>query len=150
MTIELGLDTLCDLIGQLSVAGLIIKDLDHIPVAWNDGKPVLYPEPVGFVTNFLCVPASFGIGPGSQWDVDYDLTFTLLYAKAGTGADFKNYGRSLSLGLTFIAAIMSLETIAGVVDLQPKGLQTPGPVFDPSGQPFFGMRVVLHGSELIN
>lgn len=146
----LALSTITNSIAALSVSGLTIKDIDEIPEAWTLSGHVLYPEPVDLVTNFVAENASFGVGAGSSWNVEYDLTYTLLYEKLGSGNGLQFFSPAVLMGFAVMDAIMAASPLAGAVTVKPTSMSTPGPVSDPSGNMFYGMRITLHVLEFVN
>ena len=92
----LSITTVTNSIAALSVTGVTIKDIDEIPASVDAYDcPILYPEPVDFVTNLTVTAASFQ----GKYDVEYDLTYTFLYAQIGEGGIVRSLQRVRSKGL---------------------------------------------------
>lgn len=142
--------TVTDSISKLTVTGVTLKDIDEIPTV-VDGRmcPIIYPEPVDFVTNFDAQKATLGEGAGSQWDVNYDLKYTLCFSAIGSGRGMELFSGTISTAFAFMDAIMVCNPQAGAVLIRPGGIGTPGPVSDPSGNQFFGVSLTVHVLEFV-
>lgn len=147
----LAIATLCNSIAGISVTGLTVKDIDEIKEEFLPRDcPVLYPEPVDFVTNLTADRAAFGVGSGSRWNVEYDLKYTLLYAPIGSGRGMEMISPTVTLAFAIVDAILALSTLSGAVLVTFGGLSMPGPMGDPAGTGFFGVQITLHVLDLVN
>lgn len=146
----LAFDTVTNSIAALSVSGLTIKDVDEIPTNWDGRNPVIYPDPVDFITDMTAVMAAFGTGSVSRWDVSYTLTYVLLYARIGSGRGMEKFAPAVQLAMDFVDAILINTVLTGAVTVKFEGMSTPGPVTDPAGNSFFGVRVRLRVMEFVN
>jgi len=141
----IALVTIADSISGLSVSGVTIKDINQVPneVLERD-VPMIIPRPDGFVTNFKPERVTLGSGAGAKWNVTYDLTYRLLYAKVGTGRGlFDLYSGLCATAMLFVDAIMDNDALTGTVDIQLSNISDFGPVVDPSGQTFHGCDFVF-------
>ena len=145
----LQLSTITDSISGLTVSGLTIKDIDQIPEAVERNYPVIFPEPINFLSELVATPASFSIGTGSQWNVEYNLTYSLLYAPLGSGRGMEKYASTVALAIQFIDAILAVTTLNGSIEVTPFNISA-GPYSDPAGNMFFGAQIILHVLEFVN
>jgi hypothetical protein len=147
----LALTTITNAIAGLTIAGVTIKDMDEIPNAVTDGMcPILYPEPVNFVTE-MEITRMAQIVSATPWNVEYNLTYILLYAPAGSGRGLDLISPTLAKAFVIIDAIMAqVAGISGAVTMYFNGMSQPGPVSDPSGTQFFGCQFTVRVLEMIN
>jgi hypothetical protein len=142
--------TLCDSISKLSVDGVTIMDIDAIPTA-DLRKPVLFPEPVGFVSNFSMVRNSQGGGSVALMTVEYDLNYTFCYSPVGSlRTGLGTYGPMVDKAFEILDAIIAIDEITGAVDLTPGEIPIFGVVADPSGNQYNGCKLTVHVMEFVN
>jgi len=146
----LALTTITDSIAGLTVTGLLIKDIDEVPNIWDGRAPVIFPEPMDFLTNFEAVPATNGTGTTRAWDVTYTMRYTLLYCNGTDGRGLENMKSAIDLALDFMDAVIGLTTISGCVTIKPGTISTPGMVPDPSGKLFYGCHITVNILEFVN
>ena len=141
----LSITTVTNSIAALSVTGVTIKDIDEIPTSVDAYDcPILYPEPVDFVTNLTVTAASFQ----GKYDVEYDLTYTFLYAQIGEGGGlFDHYSGFVAKVCLILDRILLSLNITGSVTLEWNGAVNFGPVYDPVMNVFHGCNIVLHVLE---
>ena len=128
--------------------GVTIRNIDEIPPDCTRLMPILIPEPLNFVTNFVSTRDSFGTPTAAQKTLEYDLNYTFMFVQVGsgrTGLDF--YDDMISRVEMIIDAILDNDTITGAVDLSPQGTTDFGPVPDPAGNQYLGCRLVFHVIE---
>ena len=147
----LAIATVTNSIAALTVSGLTIKDIDEIPASVVDANcPVIYPEPLNLMTNLVDEPAHFGEGANSDWNVEYDLTYTLCYCPVGDGREMENFAPAIDKANGFIYAIMKANPLTGAVLVRATGISEVGPVPDPSGNLFIGCRITVHVLEFVS
>jgi hypothetical protein len=146
----LALTTITSSIASLSVSGLTILALTAIPEAVERDVPVMYPEPVDFVTDFVAELAAFNRGSTPRWNVTYNLNYTLLYAKVGSGRGMELFSPTMALAFLAVDAILAITTLSGAVTLNFNGMSTPGPLTDPAGNSFFGVQMKFQVTEFVN
>lgn len=136
----LALTTITNSIAALSVSGVTIKDVDEIPNEVLDREcPMVIPKPDGFVSNFKPERVTLGSGSGAKWNVNYNLTYRLLYAKVGTGRGlFDLYSGFAVKAMLFVDAVMDNDALTGTVDITLDNISDFGPVVDPAGITFHG------------
>ena len=138
-------------IADLDIPGLAIKDLDNIPAECTNLLPVLFPEPVGYLSNFVVVWDSQG-GHGVQMmTVQYDLRYTLLYSAIGAGrTGLEYYGQMMDKVSILLDEMLVNDDLTGTIDFLPVEVTEAGPVPDPAGNMFLGCRLTLHVKEFVN
>jgi hypothetical protein len=149
----LKLETITASISALVIPGVRILDLDKIPVALTArDTPCLFPEPVGFVSNFTARHDSFDSGPLAPKTVEYDITYTFCFAPLGADRAFslKAYADMVEQAFAIWDAILANDAITGAVDFQPKNNLYFGLVADPSGNKYHGCQFVFHVKEFVN
>lgn len=149
---SLQLATITASIAALDVAGVNIRGIDAIPESLTTrGTPALFPEPNGFVTNFIARHASFDSGADAPKTVEYDLTYTFCFAPVGTARSILDiYGEMLRAAFAVWDAILAHDAIAGAIDFQPKNNLYFGLVVDPAGGKHHGCQFIFHVKEFVN
>ena len=146
----LSITTVTNSIAALSVTGVTIKDIDEIPTRVDAYDcPILYPEPVDFVTNLSVTPMAYGSGGSGPFDVDYDLTYAFLYAQAGEGSELlSHYSGFVAKVCLILDRIIVSDNITGCVELTWNGIATFGPIYDPTHtSTFHGCHLIFHVKE---
>jgi hypothetical protein len=148
----LAFTTITDSISSLVIEGVNIRDIDELSEGVTAREcPVLYPEPVNFISNFELVRDSTGPGATALQHATYDLTYTFLYAPIGAGRGlFDVYDESIEKVGLILDAIITNDAITGLVDLRPQDTINIGPVADPSGAIFHGCQLVFSVMEFVN
>lgn len=148
----LAFTTITNSIAAIDVLGVTIRDIDEIPEAVTPTMcPVLYPEPVGFISNFEYTRQSQGGGAVALADVTYNLTYTFLYAPVGSGRGlFDVYDDMVAKVGLILDAFIIADAATGAVDLTPDTPLNLGPVSDPAGNVFHGCQFVLNITEFVN
>lgn len=147
---SLAIATVVDSIEALEVTGLNIAGIDNIPPDCKMLTPILIPEPLNFVTNFLTTRDTFGTSTTAEKTAEYDLNYTFLYAPLGSGrTGLEYYGEMLEMAGLIVDEILDNDTITGCVDISPQGTVDFGPVPDPSGNQYLGCRLVFHVVEYL-
>jgi hypothetical protein len=147
----LAIVTVCDSIAALSVTGLNILDVDQIPPDVTRLYPVLFPEPLEFVTDFAMERDSFGGGSTAKMTVTYNLHYTFCFTPIGagrTGLDL--YDEMLTLAAAILDAVLAIDTFTGGVDMVPLAPVEFGPVPDPAGNQYLGCRFTFQVQEFVN
>lgn len=146
MAIALG--TVASSIAALTVNGVTIKDIDEIvPEVYQRNLPVLYPEPVEFVSGFSITIHSQGSGGSARMDIEYDLTYTFLHHVVGSDRSFELYDDMVAKAMQIIDAILANDTITGAVDIQVRDVISFGPLTDPVGTLCNGCKLRFHVLE---
>jgi len=144
----IALTTITNSIAALSISGVTILDIDQIPAeGTRAGLPVLYPEPGGFITNFVMVRDSFGGGSSAKMTLEYDLTYTFLHTVMGSDRAMAPYDDMVDKAMEILDAIIALDELTGVIDIVPNSPLEFGKAADPSGNMFFGCKFVFHIKE---
>ena len=148
----LALVTVADSIAGLTVTGVSIKDVDQIPPAADLLRtPVLFPEPLNFVTDFQMVRDSFGPGSTAKMTVTYTLNYTFCYCPIGQGRTGLDVYDDMTGKVAAIwDAVLAIGALTGCVDLVPAGVSEFGPVPDPSGNMYLGCRLAFQVTEFVN
>jgi hypothetical protein len=148
---SLAITTITDSISKLSVSGLVIKDIDEIPVGVDARQPTLIPLP-DFVTNFVMIRDSFGGGTTAKMTVSYTLGYRLLYKPVGAGRELEYYDNLVSMAGLIMDAILAIDTLTGLVDIEPEanGIINMGVVNDPAGNAFLGCDIRMRVKEFVN
>lgn len=136
----LAITTVTDSISKLSVTGLTIKDIDEIPYTVADRDcPIMYPEPLNFITDIDPQPVSFGTGGSGYHDVTYRIHYTFLYRAVGADrGSLTNYSGFVQLYEDVIDKMLDSNQLTGAVDVRPVGNLAFGVVMDPAGNKFIG------------
>ena len=154
------IDTVCNSIAGLSITGVYgggskavtIKDLTAVPEAVDHRQcPVLYPEPVGLVSEIAVEYDSFGPGSSAKITVTYDLLYTLCFAKIGSERGlFTIEQEFLKTVEAVLTAFITNDSLTGAVEIHPKEITNFGPVADPAGNTFHGCQIKLTVLEFVN
>ena len=148
----LALTTITHSIAGLTVTGLKrILDLDELLNSVTEGScPVLYPEPVNTVSD-MTVTRMAQLIATTPWNVEYILTYTLLYAPIGSGRGMDLISPTLVLAMKVVDKILaSPAAVSGAVTVYFESMTQPGPIADPSGNQFFGCQFGLRILEMMN
>ena len=138
-------------IGALQVSGVRILDLDEIPSSGVLRAPVLFPEPLGFITDFELERNSFGGGSVALQTARYNLNYTFLFAPIGAGrTGLDVYDEMVTKAAAILDAVIAINTFSGGVDIVPLSPLEFGPVPDPAGNQFLGCRFVFRVTEFVN
>jgi len=145
----LSISTVTNSIAALTVTGVTIKDLDEIPSRVDASDcPILYPEPLNFVTNIVVEPQAFGHAGSGPFDVDYDLTYAYLHAKVGVGGELLDHYKSMVDNVCLIIdKIIISDAVTGAVELTMNGSANFVAIPDPAGNIFHGCHLVFHVKE---
>ena len=145
----LSITTVTNSIAALSVTGVTIKDIDEIPTRVDAYDcPILYPEPIDFVTNLTVTPAAFGTGGSGPFDVEYDLTYTFLYNQVGADTELlSHYSGFVAAVCLILDKILVSDNITGCVELTWNGTTSFVAVSDPAGNIFHGCKLIFHVLE---
>jgi len=145
----LAITTVTNSIAALSVTGLTIKDVDEILYAPTDREcPLLYPEPINFISDLEVLPSTFGTMGSGYFDVKYTLRYTFLYQAAGADrGSLTNYQGMVQLFEDFIDEIIANDALTGCVDIQLIGSTSFGVVLAPNGDTFLGAEILLRVHE---
>ncbi len=156
MTFKLA--TVTDSISKISVTGLTIKDIDEIPArVYGRNCPVMYPEPMDFITSFEADKMTFGRLTTVKWNMRYNLTYTLMYAPIGCGRGLELYAPTIAMACLVIDKLMESLPLAGPALVVPVSISAPGPLYDPTGpnlppgeiaEIFYGTRLTIQVQEL--
>lgn len=148
----LHLSTVAKSIAGLSIAGVKIRPLDEIQGAFAERDcPVLFPEPLSFITGFVVTVDSTGTGGQARLTVAYNLNYTFLFTPVGSGRmGLDRFEEMVDKFSAILDAVLSNDTITGCVDIQPQEVTEFGPVPDPAGNQFLGARLSFKVTELIN
>ena len=162
---SLDIVTLTDAIAALSVTitersgtvkTLTIRAMDDIPMrVFGRDCPILYPDPVQFVTEFNPVKATLGEGINNSWDVGYRIHYTLLYSSFNAGRGMENFSGAVVMAFAVMQAVMTANPIAGAVLLRPDGIDETGILYDAAGaqaedaEPYYGLSMSFTVFDMI-
>ena len=147
----LAIATIADSISDLDVNGVRILDMDQIKAGVNERDcPVLFPEPLGFISDFTVERDSQGIPSQARKTARYNLNYTFCYAPVGTGRELEKYGDMVEKVFAILDEVILHDTITGLVDIEPDAVIEFGPVPDPAGNQFLGCRLRFRVMEFIN
>ena len=147
----LAITTVTNSIAELSVSGLVIKDIDEVPEAVDPRQPTLLPLP-DFITGFELERDSYGGGSTAKMTVRYQLNYRLCYAPLGDGRTTvleMQAGTVEMIGL-ILDAVLAVDTMTGNVDIQPSQVVGMGAVLDPSDNAFWGCDISFVVTEFVN
>jgi hypothetical protein len=148
MTIALA--TVTNSIAALTVTGLTIKDIDEVPPDCTLITPVMFPEPLNFITNFTSTRDTFGSSTAANKTVEYDMNYTFLYVPVSSGrTGLDVYDEMMAMTSLILDDILQNDDITGVTDISPQGVIDFGPVPDPAGNYYIGCRLVFHIIEYV-
>lgn len=147
---SLQINTICESISDLNIAGVKIRGLDEIPEAVEQRQPTIFPKPDGFVTDFTVERNSFG-GASEKETVHYTLNYRLCHTPLGSERGlFVSYPAMVECAFAFLDAIIGLGVLTGAVDILPADAVNFGPVSDPAGNMFHGCDIQLRVMEFVN
>ena len=149
----LAIMTVADSIAALEVAGVRILDLDQVPDALTERDcPVLFPEPLNYVTEFSVERNSTGADlTEARKTAYYTLNYTFAYMPVGSGrTGLSRYDDMIRKLFAIIDQVILNSTITGLVDIEPQEMVELGPVPDPAGNQFLGARLRFRCMEFIN
>jgi hypothetical protein len=148
------LATVTNSIAAISVTGLTIKDIDEIPArVYGRDCPILYPEPLDFITGWEAEKMTFGRGLTVKWMMRYNLTYTLLYAPIGSGRGLELFAPTIAQACLFFDKLMESHPLTGAELVTPAAIGVPGVMYDPTGpgaanaEAFYGVRLTLRVQE---
>ena len=148
------LATVTNSIAALSVSGLTIKDIDEIPVrVYGRDCPILYPEPLDFITGWEVEKMTFGRTTTVKWMMRYNLTYTLLYAPVGSGRGFELFAPTIAKACLFYDKLMESHPLTGAELVVPVSIGVPGIMYDVTGpgagdaEAFYGVRLTIQVQE---
>lgn len=148
---SLQISTICESISALDVDGVRIMDIDQIPENSDPRKAIIFPKPDGFITGFTVVRDSFGGGSTAKMTATYSLNYRLCYAPIGAGRGlFEVYDDMVAKAFLFLDAVIAVNTMTGLIDIQVQNAINFGAVNDPVGNMFHGCDFVLLVTEFIN
>lgn len=150
---------LTDLISQLEISGVRVRDMDQIPAAVNARDcPILIPEPLAFISNLIVTRDTSGLAAIADKTINYTLNYTFLFAPVGEDRTLglENYPKMVKKAFAILDVFILADAIASgtaydqVVDITPVGITEFGPVVDPSGNQFLGCKFQFLVTEFIN
>ena len=141
----IALAAICESISTIEVSQVRIKDLDEIPEGILPRDcPVLFPEPINFVTDFTATPHSFQRGSGSKWELHYRLHYKFCYAPVGSDRGLVLYDDMANKAMQIIDAILRVTVdVSGATRVTIGDALNFGPVTDPAGELYLGCEIVL-------
>jgi hypothetical protein len=146
--------TITNSIAAVSITGVTIKDIDEIPArVYGRNCPILYPEPLNFITNFEAIKNTFGRGLTVKWHMHYDLNYTLLYAPVGSGRGLELFAPTIAMACLIFDEIMEAHPLTGAELVVPGAIGVPGLMFDPTGgtaqdaEAFYGVQLTFRITE---
>ena len=148
----LAIATICESIAALDVEGVKMRDLDEIPEEVLAREcPVIFPRPDGFISSFAVERDSFGGGSTAKMTATYVLTYRFLQAPVASGRGlFEVYNKMVINAFAFLDAVIAVDVMSGLIDIQVNNTLNFGPVSDPAGNIFHGCDIELQVMEFIN
>lgn len=154
------IDTVATAIAGLTIAGVYgggsknvtIKDLTAVPEAVDARQcPVLFPNPVGFVTSIAVNYDSFGPGVSAKITVTYEMNYLLAFEKIGQGRGLFDLEQEFVKTLkAILTAFITNDSLNGAVEIHLTEVGNFGPVTDPAGNTFHGCELKLAVIEFVN
>jgi hypothetical protein len=138
-------------IAGLTIAGVVIKDLDEIPTSVGTRDSVLMPLPE-YITNPGMERDSFGGGSTAKMTVQYTLNYRFFLAPVGT---YRNKTLGWMADLTdkvgaIWDAILEIDTLDGCIDIVPGPVINMGIVNDPADAAYYGCDLSFVITEFVN
>ena len=141
----IALSTICESIASLNYSGVKVLDLSEMPegVLPRD-CPVLFPEPVNFVTGLTAAGRSFQRGLGSKWELHYQLHYKFCYCPVSADRGLNVYADMVTKAMGIVNVILKATVdVSGATSLKLADALNFGAVTDPSGAQFLGCEIVL-------
>lgn len=141
--------TVANAIAELDFGAIRVKMLREIPLTiYERDCPVLYPEPAGFVTEYLIVRESTGTPTGALKTRYYTLNYTFLYAPIGEGRmGLDKYDHMVDMVDDIMGVISANDYIDGAVNIEPVGTPVMGLVPAPDGSTFLGCKIAFRVTD---
>lgn len=141
--------TVIESISELTVTGVNI--LAEPPAEVTRITPVLFPEPLNFITDFVMERNSFGGGSVAKMTVTYRLHYTFCYAAVGSGrTGLDVFTDMVEAAALILDKVLAVDTMDGTIDIQPIETVEFGPVPDPAGNQYLGCRFAFQVMEFVN
>jgi hypothetical protein len=150
MTIEIKLKAIADAISGLTITGVNMFDIDHIPLNCIDSCPAFFPVPNGFVTDFHTSRESLGDDSTRKINVVYVLNYRYLHAPIGSGSTLENYAGILSNMVTIVEVVLGNTSLGGAIDIDEPVVSDIGAMTDLAGQnQYHGVDIALRVLEFV-
>lgn len=148
----LAITTIATNIAAIDIDGVLIKDIDEIPEsATVRDCPVMFPEPMDFVGDFVVEWDSFGTPTQAKKTAHYTLNYTFCYMPVGSGrAGLDRYGDMVEKAFAILDAIIANDDLTGTIEFEPIEALEFGAVLDPAGSYYMGCRFLFRITEFIN
>lgn len=141
--------TVIESISELTVDGINI--LAEPPAEVTRLTPVLFPEPVNFISDFVMERNSFGGGSTAKMTVTYRLHYTFCFCAIGAGrTGLDVYADMIDKAALILDEVLAVDTMDGTIDIQPVEVVEFGPVPDPAGNQYLGCRFAFQIQEFVN
>jgi len=149
---SLAIETIATNISDIDIDGVEVRDLDSIPDSFTSRDcPVLCPEPINFVTDFVVERNSYGTPSQSKKTARYTLNYTFLYMPVGaTRFGLDRYGDMVAKAFAILDAIIATDDLGSTVEFMPQDTLNFGVVLDATGNSFQGCRILVRIMEFIN
>ena len=150
---SLQLLAVAETIAALEVDGLIIRDIDDIPVEVGIRQALLIPHP-NYISDFVAERVSFG-GASALMDVTYTLNYRLCYQPVGTerAMTITVWGGLIDMVARIWDAFLAIGVFVTdhneVVDVIPLAPYNMGIVNDPADRAFYGCDLAFQISEQV-
>lgn len=151
MTFSLKLSEIADAISNISISGVVVKDVNQLSASWVSQPDVLYPHPDQFVTGYSETFVSLLRGTNAPVDVSYTLNYRFLHVQVGeTASLYSEYPVLVARVKTIIDAIQAVHApYSGGMDMTIGDIDI-GPKDDPAGNQYFGADIALNIVEMQN
>ena len=136
-------------IAGLSVSGVSLKDISAIPEQVDQRQcPILFPDPAGFVTGLSISRETLGLDSVAGKNVNYTLNYIYLHCEVGTVRYLTDaIDTMVDKTVLVLNAIADNSTVNGAVDLVPNMAGEFGQIEGPSGNTFFGCKILIAVQE---
>jgi hypothetical protein len=138
-------------IAGLTIAGVVIKDLDEIPSEVGKRDTVLAPLPE-YVTDPTMERDSFGGGSTAKMTVEYTLNYRFfLMPVGGTRNSTLEWMVALVDKVALIwDAVLEIDDFSGCVDIVPMSIANMGYVLDATDNTYYGCDLSFRVTEFVN
>lgn len=148
----LALATVANSIEALVITGLTIYDLNNTPASVDvRTTAALVPLP-DYVTGFTLTHDTFGAGDTAAMTVTYNVNYCLFYSIYGAGRTdlLEKQAGLIAMVAAIWDSVITNDTLAGCVNIEPVGVSGIGIVIDPSNHEFLGCKMSFVVTEFVN
>ena len=148
MTVSISAKTVVDSISHISIAGITIKNIAGIPTSGSMVTPILFPQPDGWLSDIEPTAENMGSGSSRMLNFNYTLNYVFLMSPVGSGiSDMDNISPLADFLELILEAMLTNDTVTGLVDLMPNGVSQIGQVKAPDDNLYWGILFSLRCLE---